>query len=48
MLSKSMDEKDVTDLLKECGPIEECTVLREEGRSKGKFKIFMFFLYYYL
>lgn len=34
-----MEEKDVIELLKECGQVEECTVLREEGRSKGR-KIF--------
>uniref|UniRef100_A0A915E1R0 Protein alan shepard n=1 Tax=Ditylenchus dipsaci TaxID=166011 RepID=A0A915E1R0_9BILA len=35
MLSKSMDENDVRGLFKEFGQIEECTILRDEGRSRG-------------
>ncbi|KAI1699051.1 RNA recognition motif domain-containing protein [Ditylenchus destructor] len=35
MISKNLDENDVRNLFKEYGQIEECTVLREEGRSRG-------------
>lgn len=36
MISKNLDENDVRNLFKEYGQIEECTVLREEGRSRGE------------
>ncbi|KAH7726375.1 Protein ETR-1 g [Aphelenchoides avenae] len=35
MLSKTMSEDDVRTMFKEFGPIEECTVLRDDGRSRG-------------
>ncbi|KAI6183872.1 hypothetical protein M3Y97_00535300 [Aphelenchoides bicaudatus] len=35
MLNKSMTEDDVRKMFKEFGSIEECTVLREEGKSRG-------------
>uniref|UniRef100_A0A1I8BBS4 RRM domain-containing protein n=1 Tax=Meloidogyne hapla TaxID=6305 RepID=A0A1I8BBS4_MELHA len=35
MLSKLMDESDIRKLFKEYGQIEECNILREQGKSKG-------------
>ncbi|KAI6242609.1 BMA-ETR-1, isoform f [Aphelenchoides fujianensis] len=35
MLNKSMNEEDVKGMFKEFGQIEECTVLREDGKSRG-------------
>lgn len=35
MLSKSMNENDIRELFKEFGQIETCSVLRENGKSKG-------------
>ncbi|CAK5084096.1 unnamed protein product [Meloidogyne enterolobii] len=35
MLSKSMDESDVRKIFKEFGQIEECNILRDQGKSKG-------------
>lgn len=34
--SKTMVEEDVRDLFKEYGHIEELTILKENGKSKGK------------
>ncbi|CAK5030040.1 unnamed protein product [Meloidogyne enterolobii] len=39
MLSKSMDESDVRKIFNEFGQIEECNILRDQGKSKGFFKI---------
>jgi RNA recognition motif-containing protein len=36
MLNKNMTEEDVRKMFKEFGQIEECTVLREDGKSRGK------------
>lgn len=35
MLNKTMSEDDVRKMFKEFGQIEECTVLREDGKSRG-------------
>uniref|UniRef100_A0A914C7V4 Protein alan shepard n=1 Tax=Acrobeloides nanus TaxID=290746 RepID=A0A914C7V4_9BILA len=35
MLNRNMNEDDVRKLFAQNGPIEECTVLREDGRSRG-------------
>jgi hypothetical protein len=36
IFSKTMAEDDVRDLFKEFGQIEDCSILRENGKSKGK------------
>lgn len=35
ILSKSMEEGDVRELFKEFGQIEDCSILRDQGKSKG-------------
>lgn len=35
MLNKSMNEEEVRAIFQEFGQIEECTILRDDGRSRG-------------